>query len=84
MNWTKTKPTVPGVYWVLRKEEWSGEWQPARAVEVEDGGRQGLVAWVPFMDFADPLHHPDYDNWEGCLWCGPIERPAPPLNGEST
>lgn len=74
LAWTTDRPTAPGLYWV---------WQPADqfpcrgsvcAVEVERDYR-GLQAWVPFMDYADPV---DGDDWRDSLWMGPIVKPEPP------
>lgn len=74
--WTATKPTTPGLYWVWQPED---QW-PCRgkvyAVEVEVAyDSEDLVAWVPFMDYTDPVSS---ETWDGAMWAGPITKPEPP------
>lgn len=87
--WTNEPPKAPGWYWVWQPPE---QW-PCRGevycVKVEAVGALGplgehLEAWVPGMDYADPVspEHPGSETWEHALWQGPIEPPAPPRPGE--
>jgi hypothetical protein len=87
MEWTDERPTKPGWYWVWQPpEQWPCKGE-AYAVKVEwdatFGWRKGgpasapgqMVAWVPCMEYADPI---DSDTWEHARWLGLIEPPAPP------
>lgn len=73
-KWSKDRPTEPGWWWC---------WQPADqfpcrgkacAVLVERESHQGLVAWVPYMDYSDPL---DLNTWDDSWWM-PEVAPEPP------
>ena len=70
--WTNKKPTKSGMYWVWQPE---GEW-PCKGrvhlVEVEES-HIGLDAWVPYMDYSDPLI-----GWENSYWSGPVDTPRKP------
>jgi len=41
-------------------------------VEVEES-HIGLDAWVPYMDYSDPLI-----EWENSYWSGPVDTPRKP------
>jgi len=74
VKWTADRPTKPGLYWVWQPED---EWPcngKVYAVEVTPKSG-GLEAWVPFMDYADPVSSED---WDGSMWAGPITKPEPP------
>lgn len=81
--WTKDKPTVPGWWWVWQPERvfpCYGESycvlvEPRRYPDHPPEEPQPLVAWVPKMDYADPL---DLNTWDDALWMGPIQQPEAP------
>jgi hypothetical protein len=72
--WTKNKPTSPGFYWIWQPETMLGKVARINMVEVQDSYR-GLIAWVPYMDYTDPL---SYDTWDDAVWMGPVVLPKAP------
>jgi len=76
--WSSTAPAAPGHYWVWQPED---TWPCKGSVHcvVVEAERNGLAAWVPFMDFSAPVTCSDErDIWAGALWLGPIRPPQAP------
>lgn len=72
-KWTAKPPTKEGFYWLWQPE---GVWPGLDCiyiVKVETSDSATLVAWVPYMDYTDPV-----DAFDGALWLGPIPQPKPP------
>jgi hypothetical protein len=66
MNWTKTPPTVPGVYWLFEPG------QPPELVQVADHYGALNVWGFGWRDY-DHVEH-----YRHAHWMGPIEAPPPP------
>lgn len=76
--WSRSAPTEPGRYWVWQDE---GTWPCLGVVHLVIVERLtlGLCAWVPFMDYADPVVCDDNANtWLDAQWLGPVEVPQAP------
>ena len=76
--WTRSAPTEPGHYWVWQD---AGTW-PCKGemycvlAEIERGR---MVAWAPFMDYADAVVCGDSENtWLDAFWLGPVVPPQAP------
>jgi hypothetical protein len=82
-TWTKDKPTAPGHFWVWQPTDvWPCRGQvhlvevTATPVGPRPGGVPTLRAWVPYMDYEDPL---TADTWDGAMWSAePVPLPEPP------
>lgn len=73
-EWTQASPTVPGWYWVLTED--GPCYGTPHVVRVEhDVFRDEMRAWVPFMDFSEPLTDAP---WVDAHWSGPLPTPCTP------
>lgn len=71
--WSRNKPAAPGHYWVWQPND---AWPCRGRVHLVEVVRNGsLVAWVPYMDYADSLQ---CDTWTGAMWLGPVAAPEAP------
>jgi hypothetical protein len=68
MNWTRTRPTVPGRYWLFE------EGQPIELVLVTDLS-ESLIVWG--HTWRDYDHIEQYQP-SRTLWMGPIDPPPLP------
>jgi len=79
--WSRSAPTEPGRYWVWQDDE---TW-PCRGLVhlvIVERLTLGLCAWVPFMDYAEPVACGESENtWMDALWLGPVEVPQAPNVG---
>ena len=80
--WSRSAPTEPGHYWVWQD---AGTWPCKGAVHcvlVERERRTdgwAMVAWAPFMDFAEAVVCSDSENtWLDSWWLGPVSPPQAP------
>ena len=76
--WSRSVPVDPGHYWVWQDAETWPCKGSAHCVLVEPK-RGRMVAWVPFMDFADEVVCIDHkDTWMDAWWLGPVSPPEAP------
>lgn len=71
MNWTRTPPEAPGIYWMQFEQ------RPPQLLQIVEDARDGLVAEeFGYNNLDDTM--PLWMCWHGALWCGPILPPPLP------